>query len=121
VLTLVFAVLQVQLLARIVNILAPPFKAVPDPTQALKLAAYACTPLLLAGVVNLVPFLGVLWLVAALYGVYIAFIGLPILMRCPTPQAGPYALAVGGAAFGLWMLASAIITAIMGFGPAAFD
>lgn len=86
----VMALVGVFLAAVIVDRLAPTFKSQSTQAQALKLVMYAYTPVWVAGVLNLVPALAVLILLAALYAVYLFYIGLPVLLKTPSDQVIPY-------------------------------
>ena len=81
------------LMAVIIDGLAPTFSAAKNQQSALKLTVYSMTPIWLAGVFALIPGLGFLRFLALLYGVYIFWLGLPVLMKCPSDRTGPYALA----------------------------
>ncbi|MGB6538282.1 MAG: Yip1 family protein [Xanthobacteraceae bacterium] len=72
----------VVLLALIVNIGAPLFTGRRNFAGALKVAAYAFTPLWLAGIFLLLPGLRFLML-TGFYGVYILAAGLPRMMNAP--------------------------------------
>src|SRR5271165_2571059 len=98
-------------MAAIVDGLAPTFSAPKNQENALKLTVYAMTPVWIAGFFALIPGLGFLRLLAVLYGVYIFWLGLPILMKAPTDKTGPYALAAIVSAIVLSIVVSAI------FGP----
>lgn len=63
--------------------LAPKFEGSGSFTDALKLVAFSATPGLVAGVLHLVPWLGLLTLLASLYGLYILWIGIPIMLGVP--------------------------------------
>lgn len=115
------ALVHLYLLAWIVDGMAKRFGGEPDRMQALKLAAYSYTPLWLAGVLYLVPMLSIVWAPASLYAMYLAFIGLPQLMRCRPERAAPYAIAAGACAFALALLFGGLVTALTGFGPGIFD
>ena len=71
----------VYAMAVIIDGLAPTFSAPKNQPNAMKLAVYSMTPAWLAGVFALVPGLGFLRFIALLYGVYVFWLGLPILMR----------------------------------------
>ena len=60
------------------------------PFQALKMVAFASTPSWIAGVLQLGPLLGALALLAALYGVYLFYLGLPYVMKTPPDKVIPY-------------------------------
>jgi hypothetical protein len=74
----------------IVEKLAPTFQSRSDPVQALKLVIYAMTPVWVAGVLNLVPALGILVILAALYSIYLFYLGLPPVMGTPPDKVIPY-------------------------------
>lgn len=112
-----FTLAWVALLSAIVNALAPKFGGQSDRLRALKLTAYSQTPALLAGVLHVVPALGFLWVFAALYAVYLSFLGLPVLMRCRKEQALPYAIIMALCAYALYLLFAGVTTAITGYGP----
>ena len=98
-------------MAVLIDGLAPTFSAPKNPQNALKLSVYSMTPIWLAGVFALIPGLGFLRLLAVIYGVYVLWLGLPILMKCPPDKTGPYALAILVCAIILSIVVSAI------FGP----
>jgi hypothetical protein len=74
-------------------VLAPAFGARKDFAAALNLTVYSTTPVWLAGMFLLVPGLSFL-IILGLYGAYLLWAGLPILMRSPPERALPYAAAV---------------------------
>ncbi len=76
--------------AFIVNKLAPSFQSSGGIVQAMKMVAFSSTAPWLAGVLQLVPVLGGLALLAALYGVYLFYLGLPSVMKTPPDKVIPY-------------------------------
>ena len=74
---------MVYLIAAVINFLAPRFGGTRNFASALKLSVYSHTPLWLAGVFLLI--LGV-------YGLYLLWVGLPVLMQVPDERAFPYAI-----------------------------
>jgi len=84
----------VFVVALIIDALAPAFGGEKNQAQALKVAAYSSTPSWLAGVVLLVPMLGIVGLLAALYGLYLLYLGLPRLMKAPQEKAAAYTAVV---------------------------
>ncbi len=80
-------------LAVIVAALAPTFQGQNSQIQALKLVAYANTAVWLAGVFNLIPGLGLLSIVG-LYGLYLFYRGLPVLMQSPPAKSLPYTVVI---------------------------
>jgi hypothetical protein len=74
----------VYVAARLVAVTAGAFGGVRNDAQALKLVAYSATPVWVAGVLNLYPSLSLpAGILAALYSLYILYLGLPLLLRVP--------------------------------------
>ena len=76
--------------AIVIEMLAPKFGSTPSRVQALKMVVFASTPMWLAGVFNLVPFLSLLILIALAYSIYVFYLGLPPVMNTPPQQVVPY-------------------------------
>ena len=94
---IVMGLVMVYVLAIVINALAPTFGATSDMGQAFKLAAYSPTASWIAGLLMIVPVLGILAIVGALYSLYLLYVGLPKLMKPPEDKVMPYTLAVIGA------------------------
>jgi len=92
------AIAGVLVLALCVNVLAPAFGAQRSFARALRVSAYALTPAWLAGVFRVYPPLGALQLLAALYVVYVLYLGLCTVLGVSRRAALPYALAALAAA-----------------------
>lgn len=90
VLSFILGLVCTYLISLIINALAPSFGGEKNPLQALKVTAFAFTPVWIAGIVNIIPSLGILGLLAALYSIYVLYLGLPILMKAPEDKAGAY-------------------------------
>lgn len=73
-----------------IAMLAPSFGGKADLIQGLKLAVYASTPAMLAGVFGAMPGLSFLTLVGGVYALYLVYLGLPILMKNPPEKSLPY-------------------------------
>jgi Yip1 domain len=85
------SLVQVYVIALIVDALAPTFKAEKSQIQALKLAAYAFTAAWVAGLAQIVPWVGALLALAGgIYSIYLFYLGLPVLMKCPQDRAVAY-------------------------------
>jgi Yip1 domain len=83
--------------------LAPSFGSRGSTVQALKLVVYASTPVWIVGILTLVPLLGVLFIVAVIYAVYLFYLGLPTVLETPADRVVPY------------MLTSAVVVFIANF------
>ncbi len=85
--------ISVSLFALIVNLLAPRFGAQKNGRQALKIAIYSYTPAGLMGIVGILPMFSLIVIAGGLYGFYLLYLGLPVLMRCPQDRAMAYTAA----------------------------
>ena len=74
--------------------LAPSFNTSTDQAKSTVLAAYVYTPVFLIGILNIVPALGYLAFLGLLYGLYILYRGLPILLNTPADKTVIYVVAV---------------------------
>lgn len=104
----------VFLVALIVDALAPTFGGQKDPLRALKVTAYSYTPAWIAAVFQIIPSLAWIGFIAGLYGIYLLYLGLPVLMRSPKDKAIGYTATVCVAAIVLWFVIAAIAGSIIG-------
>jgi hypothetical protein len=77
----ILAFVGVYLSAYVIAYLAPRFASQKDMGRAVQLVAYSYTPAWVAGILSLVPALGVLVFVGSLYGLYLMYLGLPQMMK----------------------------------------
>lgn len=98
----------VYVVALIIDGLAPTFGAQRNKMQALKLAAYASTASWLGGVFTLIPAFGMLSLLAALYSLYLFYLGLPLLMQVPEEKVVGYLAVVVISAIALFIVVGAV-------------
>jgi len=108
------AFVAVYVVALIIDALATVFGGERNFGNALKLAVYSYTPGWLAGVFLIIPWLAFLTLLG-LYGFYLLYLGLPILMKSPKERALLYALAVVVCAIVVVIVLGAIQAALFGF------
>lgn len=91
----VSALIGVFIVGIIINALAPTFSGQRDQRQALKVAAYSLTPAMLSSVLALSPILAtLLQLLAGLYGIYVLYLGLPVVMQSPPEKSFGYTASV---------------------------
>lgn len=86
------ALIGAYVAALVLSKLAPTFSSREDFIQALKLVAYSLTPMWLAGVLSIIPALGALAIIGGLYGIYLLYLGVPVLMKTPADKVIPYLL-----------------------------
>ncbi|HEV8381356.1 MAG TPA: Yip1 family protein [Gemmatimonadales bacterium] len=102
----VIAVAGIFILTQIISQLAPGFGGQKNDVQALKVAAYASTPALVAGVFNIHGLFYVVAIIVSLYSLYLLYVGLPILMKVPKDRAMGYTAVVIIGAIVLFLLES---------------
>jgi len=78
----------------VINALAPSFGSKQNTVNAYKLAVYASTPAFIAGILNIVPMLGILVFLISLYGIYLLYLGIPVLMETPPEKAIGYTIVI---------------------------
>jgi hypothetical protein len=93
--TFVSSFILVFLVGVIVNFLAPTFGGRRNQTQALKVAAYCLTPAYVGSVLALSPVLpSLLEFIVLCYGLYVLYLGLPVVMSAPKERALGYTATV---------------------------
>ena len=86
----VLSFVVIYAVAIIIDQLAPRFGGVKDFPSALKVTVYSLTPYWIAGILQLFAGLRFVGYVVAFFGVYLAWLGLPRLMRVKRDGAVPY-------------------------------
>jgi len=107
------SVAGLYLLSRLINGLATSFKGRRDPVAAMKVAAYAATPVYLVGIFEIVHVLQ--WLeIAGLYSLYLLFVGLPAVMHAPRKRVLVYILVTILAGIGMAILFNLVVLGTKG-------
>lgn len=107
----ILSLVGVYILALIVDFLAPNFSGEKNIDQALKLAAYSYTAGWLSGIFMIVPALG-FFMILGLYGLYLIYTGIPVLMKAPREKALGYTVTV--------VIAAVIISMIIAWASRLF-
>ncbi|WP_114953589.1 Yip1 family protein [Sphingosinicella terrae] len=95
VLSYLLSLVAVYVLALIIDFLAPTFGGAKDMTQSFKVAAYAYTPVWVLGILNLIPFLGMLAALAGIvYAGYLLYLGLGTVKGVAADKTAGYTAAV---------------------------
>jgi hypothetical protein len=71
----VFTLVSIYVFGIVINALAPSFGSKQNLLNAMKLAVYSMTPMLIGGIFYIIPFLGFLAILASLYGLYLLYLG----------------------------------------------
>lgn len=107
----ILTLVGVYILALIIDALAPTFSGVKNINQAFKVAAYSYTPGWILGVLLIIPAFSPL-MILGLYGLYLLYLGLPVLMKAPQEKSLGYTVAV--------VVAAVVIFVVIGFISRAF-
>ena len=104
--SLVLQLAAVSALTQIISLLAPGFGGQKNDVQALKVAAYASTPMWVAGIFNIHGRFLMVGIIISLYSLYLLYVGLPILMKVPQDRSMGYTAVVIIAAIVVFLLVS---------------
>jgi hypothetical protein len=97
----------VYIMAMIIDALAPSFGSTKDQMKAFKLAAYYPTAAWIAGILAIIPGIGIIGLlVGAIYSLYTLYLGLPVLMKTPADKQVGY--------FVVTLIAAIVVLGIIG-------
>jgi hypothetical protein len=120
VLSYIGALVSVFVAALIINALATTFGGQKDSVQALKAMTFACTAVWVAGVAQIVPWLGwLIMLAGGVYTIYLLYLGLPHTMKCPPDKAGGYTAVVVIVSLVLYFVLAGVIGTVVGVGGMA--
>ena len=86
----ILSLIMIFVLSLIADALAPTFGGQKNQMNALKLVAYGSTAGMVGGIFNLIPGLSMLGIIAALYSIYLIYLGLPVLMKNPPEKTLAY-------------------------------
>lgn len=116
----VFAALQLvsaYIFGFVINALAPTFGSKPNLENAMKLAVYSMTPGWIGGIFYIIPALSFLAVIAALYGLYVMYLGFANpMMDTPQDKVMGYTVASVVAAIVLTAVVSLVVGAIFAIG-----
>jgi hypothetical protein len=110
ILQVAIAVASVFVMGFIIDAIATHFEGRKSFDQAVKVAAYAHTPLWVLSILGIIPWIGQwLMLLAAVFAIYQLYLGLPRVMHVPQEKAGSYTGVVVILAFAAAMILSVVI------------
>lgn len=111
VISYVEALVTIFVVGLLLDAIAPSFDGQKNQVQAMKLAVYSWTAVWVAGLALIVPVLGgLVVLVALFYSLYTFWIGAPKLMKTPAEKSSGYALICMGAS----LVAALLVGAVLG-------
>ena len=109
----VLSMVMIYVMSLIVDALAPTFGGQKKQLNAFKVIAYGSTAAMVAGIFHLIPGGSILALLGSLYSIYLIYLGLPLLMKCPQEKAVAYTAVVIVCAIVAGLLISAISSIFM--------
>ena len=109
----VLSLVIAYLLALVVDALAPSFGGTKSTLNAFKVVAYGSTAMYVGGIFFLIPSLSMLSLLATLYGIYLVYTGLPVLMKCPQDKAVGYTAVIFVIGFVAMLILGAVTAMFM--------
>ena len=89
-LNLVLTIASVLATAFVVDLLAPSFGSEKDFGRSLQLVAFSFTPSWIGGLLNIIPVIGWLGSPAGLYGIYLMYLGMPVVKKTPQDKVVVY-------------------------------
>jgi hypothetical protein len=109
---------NVYMVAMVIDALAPTFESPRNFAQSLKLSVYSHTPLWVAGIFLLYPRLRFLTYFIGFYGFYLAWTGLPVLMKTPREKSLMFTVAISVAALIVFVILGVVVNAVSGISGA---
>ena len=107
------AFVGVYLSAYVIAFLAPRFASQQDMGRAVQLVAYSFTPAWVAGILSIVPALGILIFLGGIYGLYLMYLGLPHMMKTPQDKIiGYVVVSIVGVVVTYWII-TLVLTSII--------
>ncbi|HVK37916.1 MAG TPA: Yip1 family protein [Candidatus Kapabacteria bacterium] len=111
---LISAVISVLVASAVVNALAPTFNSEQNFGRAVQLVAYSYTAGLVGGILQIIPVAGsILAFLVGLYGIYLMYLGLPVVMKTPDDKRIVYMIIAFVALFLVGMILAMIFGALM--------
>jgi hypothetical protein len=105
----VLDVVAVYVIGFVIWKLGPSFGTTVDQARATLLAAFVYTPVFLISIVNIIPYIGGLEILGLLYGLYILYLGLPILLKTANDKVVSYVIAIVVVSLVVYLVIGAIV------------
>jgi hypothetical protein len=110
------AFVGVYISAYVIAFLAPRFASQQDMGRAVQLVAYSFTPVWVAGILSIVPVLGMLAFLGGIYGLYLMYLGLPHTMKTPQNKIiGYVVVSIVGVIVIYWIITLLLTSIILSF------
>ncbi len=114
--TYVLTLIMAYLVALVADVMAPTFGGEKNILQSLKLVAYSCTAVWLAGIFQILGMLaGLIGLIALIYSLYTFYLGVTVMKKVPAEKAVGYTVVVVIGAIVLGVLLGSLMS-LLGYG-----
>ncbi len=113
----ILSLVGIYLVALITDALAPSFGSNKNILNAFKTVAYSMTPGWVGGIFHIIPSLSALSIIASLYGIYLFYLGLPVLMETPKEKLPGYVVVVIIVTFVVNFIIGAIAGSLFALSP----
>lgn len=113
----VMSLVGIYIIALIADALAPNFGSQKNITNAFKAVVFSMTPSWVAGILYIFPPLSTLVIIAGIYGIYLFYLGLPLLMETPKEKALGYVIVVIVVTIIVFVIIGVITSSIFMSGP----
>jgi len=113
VIQLVGAVIAVYITALVVDALAPHFSSQKNLGRAVQLVAFSYTPAWVAGIFNIIPFLGWVAIIGGFYGLYILYLGFPHTMKTPQDKVLVYLIVTVVVLIVVYLIIGSILSTLL--------
>ena len=107
------AVIGVYIVAFVADLLAPNFGSEKNLGRSMQLVAYSMTPGWIAGILYVLPALGLIVTVASLYGLYLMYLGLPVIKKTPQDKQVIYLVVIIVSVLVVYMILGLILSGIV--------
>ncbi|HNS17944.1 MAG TPA: Yip1 family protein [Bacteroidales bacterium] len=114
IISLITTILAVYVAALIIDLLAPSFKSEKNFGRSMQLVGYSMTPMWVAGILYLIPVLGIVASLLGLYGIYLMYLGLGDIKKTPEDNKVGYLVVSAIVAIVVMWIISAVLMVIAG-------
>lgn len=114
--TFIGGIIGLYITAMIIDILAPSFGSEKNFGRSFQLVAYAWTPAWVAGIFHIIPVLGIIAMLASIYGLVLLYMGIAPLKKTPADKVAVYFIV----SLIVVIVVSVVIALLLGLITAAF-
>jgi hypothetical protein len=107
------ALVSVFISSFVIDALAPSFGSEKNMGRSVQLVAYSYTPFWVGGLLAIIPFLALVGAIAGLYGLYLLYVGMPIMKKTPEDKHMGYFVVSLLAILVVYFLINWILTSIL--------